>query len=174
LEETMALNETTALAAVNSKTDRVIIRGTPGKKNDFNLSITATWSGTILILRRLEMLNENQENLVMHSGADGAAALTAGGMRGVTADELIGKYVFNETDNSTGIITDNTATVVTATLAGGTDNDFDAGDECSFWEVVKSYTSNASVGGDEGSEWAEYMALASVWNSGTARVIFDQ
>ena len=53
-----------------------------------------------------------------------------------TVDALIGYQVFNTTDKSSGIITDNDATTVTvAALAGGTDNDFDQND---VYEINKS------------------------------------
>ncbi len=62
-----------------------------------------------------------------HTGADGAAALTDAEAHFVV-DELIGLTIKNLTDGSSGVITDNTATGVTATLAGGTNNDWDNGD----------------------------------------------
>lgn len=43
-------------------------------------------------------------------------------------DALIGLSIYNSTDGSDGVITDNDATTVTATLAGGTDNDWDTND----------------------------------------------
>jgi len=45
-----------------------------------------------------------------------------------TVDALIGMQVFNQTDGSSAFITDNDATTVTATLAGGTDSDWDDND----------------------------------------------
>ncbi len=62
-----------------------------------------------------------------HTGADGAAALTNAEAHFVD-DELVGLTVKNLTDGSSGVITANTETGVTATLAGGTDNDWDSGD----------------------------------------------
>jgi len=62
-----------------------------------------------------------------HTGADDAAALTDSGASYVV-DELIGLRIINETDGSAGYITDNDATTVTASLAGGVDNNWDEGD----------------------------------------------
>lgn len=62
------------------------------------------------------------------AGAGDAAVLTVATARFV-ADALIGGTVYNITDGSSGVITDNTETVVTATLADGTDDDWDIGDE---------------------------------------------
>jgi len=45
-----------------------------------------------------------------------------------TVDALIGYKVYNETDGSYGIITDNDATTATTTLIGGTGNNFENGD----------------------------------------------
>lgn len=62
-----------------------------------------------------------------HGEVSNAAILTdTGATWGV--DQLIGAYVVNVTDGSYAKITDNTATTVTAALAGGTDNDWDIGD----------------------------------------------
>ncbi|GAH53677.1 unnamed protein product, partial [marine sediment metagenome] len=62
-----------------------------------------------------------------HTGADGVAALTDAEANFVVG-ELIGLTIKNLTDGSSGVITANTATEVTATLVGGTNNDWDAGD----------------------------------------------
>ena len=62
-----------------------------------------------------------------HTGANGAAILTDAGASWPT-DSLINSYVVNLTDNSCGLITDNDGTTITASLALGTDNDWDNGD----------------------------------------------
>ena len=56
-----------------------------------------------------------------------AAFMTDSG-EAFTADEFIGWTIYNITDGSSGVITDNSTTTVTATLSGGTDNDWDSGD----------------------------------------------
>lgn len=62
-----------------------------------------------------------------HTGSDNASALTAS-YWSWTTNELTDYYVYNYTDGSIGDITANTATTVTATLSGGTDNDWDVND----------------------------------------------
>ena len=62
-----------------------------------------------------------------HDGAGSAAALTDSTQDWVV-NGLIGGTIRNTTDGSRGIITANTATTVTATLSGGTDNDWDVSD----------------------------------------------
>ena len=62
------------------------------------------------------------------SGGSGAAALLVGSATW-PVDALIGATLKNTTDNSTTIITDNTATTATGTLSGGTDDDWDNGDD---------------------------------------------
>ncbi|MBA7650866.1 hypothetical protein ES703_58679 [subsurface metagenome] len=75
-----------------------------------------------------------------HTGADDAATLTDSSASWET-DELIGKWVHNVSDKhikadisgnnpirSYGLITANTATIVTATLLQGEENDWDIGD----------------------------------------------
>ena len=63
-----------------------------------------------------------------HTGADAASTLTDTDQDWETS-ELVGHVVYNITDSSYGTITANTATTVTATLANGTDNDWDEDDE---------------------------------------------
>jgi hypothetical protein len=62
-----------------------------------------------------------------HTGAANASILTDG-TKTWNADEWIGYTIYNTTDTSWGIITDNDTTTITATLVGGTDNDWDASD----------------------------------------------
>lgn len=63
-----------------------------------------------------------------HDGANNAAALQDLRQNWV-ANELVGLTIYNDTDGSSGTITANTATTITATLAGGTDNDWDKADK---------------------------------------------
>lgn len=63
-----------------------------------------------------------------HTGSDGASALTDANQSFKT-NELVGYKLFNKTDGSSGTVTANTATVVTATLSGGTGDDWDEDDE---------------------------------------------
>lgn len=62
-----------------------------------------------------------------HDGAADASVLTDSG-ESWTTDEHVGYTIYNTTDGSSGIITANTATTITATLHGGTDNDWDVSD----------------------------------------------
>ena len=63
-----------------------------------------------------------------HTGDDAALVLTDADMDWET-NELAGETIRNKTDGSSGTVTSNTATTVTATLAGGTDNKWDEDDE---------------------------------------------
>ena len=62
-----------------------------------------------------------------HDGASDSATLSDSGAAW-TINAFVGLTVINTTDGSRGVITANTATTITATLAGGTDNDWDASD----------------------------------------------
>lgn len=62
-----------------------------------------------------------------HDGGDNQATLTDSSESWV-ADDFIGHKVVNNTDGSEATITDNTATTITGTLSGGTDDDWDDGD----------------------------------------------
>lgn len=63
----------------------------------------------------------------IHSGANNQATLQPTLPRWI-ADALIGATVYNITDGSKAVVTDNSETVVTGGLAGGTDNDWDTND----------------------------------------------
>ena len=62
-----------------------------------------------------------------HDGAANADTLTDSGEAWIT-DQLVGRTVNNTTDSSSGIITANDGTTITAVLSGGTDDDWDIGD----------------------------------------------
>lgn len=62
-----------------------------------------------------------------HSGGSNSASL-ADGTKSWTNNAFVGWTVINVTDGSRGTITANTANSVTATLSGGSENDWDAGD----------------------------------------------
>jgi hypothetical protein len=86
-----------------------------------------------------------------HTGSDDASVLTDSG-QSWTPDEHIGKTVFNFTDGSEGLITDNDATTITATLSGGTGDDWDTDDEYGIghplddgWEVYFPTGDNTDV-----------------------------
>lgn len=62
-----------------------------------------------------------------HDGSNNAAIMTDSTAT-FTVNEFIGFTIKNTTDGSEGFITANTTTTVTATLAGGTDDDWDTSD----------------------------------------------
>jgi hypothetical protein len=62
-----------------------------------------------------------------HTGANNAAVLTDG-TKSWTVNQWAGYTVFNRSDGSSAIIASNTANTVTATLAGGSENDWDTTD----------------------------------------------
>lgn len=66
-----------------------------------------------------------------HTGANNAAVLTDSGATWTT-DQWVGYYIKNTTDGSWGVITANSTTTITATLYGGTDNDWDTSDAYSI------------------------------------------
>ena len=84
-----------------------------------------------------------------HDGSADASVLSDSGAAFVVSS-LIGKVVTNITDGSTGTITANTATTVTATLSGGTDDDWDSGDSYSITgseSLIRCTISNNIIGG---------------------------
>ena len=65
-----------------------------------------------------------------HTAAGNNATVMTDSAASFTTDALIGYQIFNSTDLSSGIITDNDTTSVTvAALTGGTDNDWDTNDK---------------------------------------------
>lgn len=63
-----------------------------------------------------------------HDGSADAAVLTDS-TQSWTVDEWAGYWIKNITDGSVALITENTATTITGTLYGGTENDWDVGDD---------------------------------------------
>lgn len=63
-----------------------------------------------------------------HDGGADAAVLTDS-TQTFTVDQWIGYWIKNITDGSVALITENTATTITGVLYGGTDNDWDVGDD---------------------------------------------
>jgi len=62
-----------------------------------------------------------------HDGDNNVSILTDSG-ESWAVNQLVNRTISNTTDGSSGTITANTATTVTATLSGGTDNDWDTND----------------------------------------------
>lgn len=77
-----------------------------------------------------------------HSGANDAAGLTCAG-KTWTPSAYVGMYIYNLTDGSKGEITANAATTVTATLSGGTDNNWDTGDT---FKITNGYPACDQIG----------------------------
>jgi hypothetical protein len=161
---TTAKNSTTRLGAQWEKTDEDELSG------DFNLIISGTWSGTIKLLKKYK----GNDSVATQDGGDGEALLTdSSATFGV--DELIGKWLTNDTDAAITLVTDNAATTVTGTLAGGTDNDWDDDDVASLWEEVGSYTSNQAIStAKEPEAGVKYMLVMSAYSSGVAHVRISQ
>lgn len=77
-----------------------------------------------------------------HTGSNDVAVLTDSGASWST-DEWVGYYIKNTTDGSWGVITANTSTTITATLYGGSENDWDNGDE---YSIVQGLNFNTASG----------------------------
>jgi len=88
-----------------------------------------------------------RDSVGAHDGGLSAAALVDSDA-GWSVDALIGKRVYNLTDGSVGEITDNDETSVTATIAGGTNDAWNPGDnyliingEARFAHAIKPWES---------------------------------
>jgi hypothetical protein len=66
----------------------------------------------------------------IHTGADDQATVMTDSTAAYTPDALIDSTIYNTTDGSSGVITDNDATTITvAALVGGTGNEWDTNDK---------------------------------------------
>lgn len=108
-----------AVDGVNVRVIRTEVDGVENSGNFQEEAIDSTYSDGIF--------RGEEDSTGTHTGSGGASVLTDS-TASWTTDALIGMYVYNTTDSSYGRITDNTSTTVTATLIGGTDNDWDNGD----------------------------------------------
>lgn len=77
------------------------------------------------------LIQTNGAKTGTHDGAGNASVLTDSGELWAT-NTLIGLTISNTTDGSSGVITANTGTTITATLSGGTDDDWDVSDAYSI------------------------------------------
>ena len=70
-----------------------------------------------------------------HTAADDQTIMTdsAGAF---VVDDLIGEVIYNVTDGSSAIITDNDTTTITGVLTGGTDNNWDTNDVYSIGSMI--------------------------------------
>jgi len=123
------------------------------------LKITATEAALTLTpvfeweTRELKVINAGTNSFTFdptftaagaHDGAAEADALTHS-LGGWTVGQLVGRTVNNTADSSSGVITDNTETTVSAILSGGTNN---------YWSIGDNYTItpaglNQAVGQDQ-------------------------
>jgi hypothetical protein len=97
-------------------------------QNSVTVKVTAKDATTLAAINAARVLME--ANLVAtgtHTGANNASTLTDSS-KSFTTNELVNYRIYNTTDGSDGLITANDATMVTATLYGGTDNDWDTSD----------------------------------------------
>ena len=97
-------------------------------QNAVTVKVTVKDANTLVAIESARVLLEaNSVATGTHTGSNNASTLTDS-TQSFTTDELVDYRIYNTTDGSDGIITANTATTVTATLAGGTDNDWDTSD----------------------------------------------
>lgn len=79
-----------------------------------------------------------------HDGPSGAATLTDSAATW-TSGEYVGLVLYNITDGSSGLITANTGTTITATLSGGTENDWDSGDSYRIGGLNKPFSQDFHI-----------------------------
>ena len=80
-----------------------------------------------------------------HDGSSNVAVLEDSA-QSWTVDQFVGWRIKNLTDGSEGAITANTATTITATLSGGTDDDWDASDA---YQLIPEQLSVAAIAVDD-------------------------
>lgn len=129
-------NSSFNVVATNSSQYGAIVQGAGMKDNDLTLIsensgrngllVTGlTGSKNITIKAKIREAN----NIVgAHSGSDAAAILTDD-TKAFNVNEFVGNTLKNLTDGSTTTVTANTETTITGVLSGGTNNDWDEGDD---------------------------------------------
>ncbi len=112
--------------------------------NEFASWVTSTGSGIRI---------DQQELTGTHDGGNNEATVMTDSGASFTVDDLIGSTIYNTTDGSSGVITDNDGTTVTvAALAGGTDNDWDTNDAYSIPNVLGDIVIAANTFNNSGVE----------------------
>ena len=97
-------------------------------QNAVTVKVTVKDAGTLTAIENARVLLEADSVATgTHTGANNAATLTDS-TKSFTTNALVNYRIYNTTDGSDGLITANDATTVTATLSGGTDNDWDTSD----------------------------------------------
>jgi len=100
-----------------------------------------------------------------HDAADSSTIMTDSGEAFVT-DALIGGTIYNDTDGSSGIITDNNATTVTVgALAGGSDNSWDnTGDDDYHISMPETGDDYLAIYDDNDQQVWIYSSIRDVWD----------
>ena len=122
--------------ALNTEIARVTLDATTVTAN--TIEYTATFpagTGTGAIVEAGILNIDDSTTLHVHDGADNAAVLTDS-TASFTNDALIGATLYNLTDGSDTVVTDNGATTITGVLANGTDDDWDIGDSYSLGKML--------------------------------------
>jgi len=105
-----------------------------GTQVDLNLDgSTAHFTANVLVEKQAALAGT-------HTAGDHATIMTDSAASFVT-DALIGGTIYNVTDGSSGYITDNDGTTVTAVLTGGSDNSWDTADN----DVYRISTTSADL-----------------------------
>ncbi|MCH9735904.1 MAG: hypothetical protein K0U78_15350 [Actinomycetia bacterium] len=133
----------TSNVSVTQRQELIFARNSTGTNDAaegvaFNLTtqqLLACQEGAVDI-RRLFLMNRptnrdtdySYSNTGVHDGSNGDAVLTDT-TKNWNVDEWISANISNETDSSSSTVTSNTATTITGVLSGGTENDWDIGDE---------------------------------------------
>ena len=100
---------------------------------DFYENADVAADGTLVVQRAN---NRAKTFTGTHTPAGSSATVMTDSAASFTVDALIGWKIYNVTDGSYGIVTDNDATTVTvASLTGGAENDWDQGD---IYEINRS------------------------------------
>ena len=125
---TSAGSMTISISGGTTPSIRVAAGVTVTVQNAVTVKVTVKDANTLEAIESARVLLEaNSVATGTHTGSDNASVLTDAS-KSFATDELVDYRVYNTTDGSDGIITANTATTVTATLAGGTGNDWDTSD----------------------------------------------
>lgn len=104
-----------------------------------------------------------------HDGSNNQNVLSDSGASW-TENEFVGLTIQNTSDGSSGVVTANTATTVTAVLSGGTDNDWDTND---FYSIGSSTATGLGIA-DADLDFTKMKEQREVWHfDDTVRLVVD-
>lgn len=159
----LKLNTNTIMWEFNA-TELAATATAPAVGMSYRIPIPVDWDGSTYDSHNI--VCDGLDETGAHDGLANAPVLTDSGETW-TIDEFVGYVISNTTDVSSCTITANTATTVTCTLVGGTDNDWDIGDA---YVIASSSPSMQITVGYSTTKYGTFTAYSSTLVEGSVNV----